>query len=157
VWSIRLTPEDRDDLCAEVLLELVQNDFAVLRHFRGTSSLATYLTVVARRIVLKELRRRPSAVALTDALGERLGRESVAAQGQPDLSLEEHEEVERLLAELPEREARIVRMYHLDEKSYRDISRSLGIPENSVGPLLSRARTRMRRAGRYPSLPRCSQ
>ena len=49
--SLRLSPEDRDDLCAEVFLAVIRNDFAVLRSFRGQSSLATYLTVVARRIV----------------------------------------------------------------------------------------------------------
>ncbi|MCR4413161.1 MAG: sigma-70 family RNA polymerase sigma factor, partial [Thermoguttaceae bacterium] len=60
--SIRLTSEDRDDLCAEVFLSLVKDNFAILRHFRGQSSLATYLTVVARRIVVKELlQRRPAA------------------------------------------------------------------------------------------------
>ena len=30
----------------------------MLRHFRGESSLATYLTVVARRIVVRELLKR---------------------------------------------------------------------------------------------------
>lgn len=53
--SLRLSPEDRDDLCAEVFLAVIRNDFAVLRSFRGQSSLATYLTVVARRIVVREL------------------------------------------------------------------------------------------------------
>jgi RNA polymerase sigma-70 factor (ECF subfamily) len=38
-------------------------------------------------------------------------------------------------------------MYHLEGKSYQEISRLVGIPENSVGPTLSRAREKMRRAG----------
>jgi RNA polymerase sigma-70 factor (ECF subfamily) len=45
--SIMLSSTDREDLTAEVLLAVVRDDFAVLRHFRGKSSLATYLTVVA--------------------------------------------------------------------------------------------------------------
>ncbi|HKD36318.1 MAG TPA: sigma-70 family RNA polymerase sigma factor, partial [Pirellulales bacterium] len=56
--SIRLTAEDREDLCGEVFLTLVRDDFAVLRHFRGESSLATYLTVVARRAVVHHLLKR---------------------------------------------------------------------------------------------------
>ena len=60
--SIWLTREDRDDLCADVMLALVQDDFAILRRFRGQSSLATYLTVVARLIVVRQLlKRRPTA------------------------------------------------------------------------------------------------
>src|SRR5262245_39522128 len=42
--SIRLSQEDRDDLASEVFLTFVKDDFAVLRHFRAQSSLATYLT-----------------------------------------------------------------------------------------------------------------
>ena len=40
----------------------------------------------------------------------------------------------------------MVRMYHLDGKSYHEIGQAIGIPENSVGPILSRARGKMRRA-----------
>src|SRR4051812_26887822 len=43
--SINLSAADREDLAAEVFLAIVDNDMAVLRHFRGRSSLATYLTV----------------------------------------------------------------------------------------------------------------
>ena len=53
--SVRLTAEDRDDLCAEVFMSLIKDDFGVLCRFRGQSSLATYLTVVARRIVVKQI------------------------------------------------------------------------------------------------------
>ena len=50
------------------------------------------------------------------------------------------EEVQRLLDELHGEEADIVRLYHLEGKSYHEISRQTGVPENSIGPALSRAR-----------------
>jgi RNA polymerase sigma-70 factor (ECF subfamily) len=53
--QIRLSPADRDALCGEVFSASIQNDFALLRDYHGRSSLAAYLTVVARRIVVKEL------------------------------------------------------------------------------------------------------
>src|SRR5213076_1831799 len=59
--SMPLRPEDTEDLAAEVLLQLVANDYAVLRQFKGNSSLATYLTVIARRICVHELARRGAA------------------------------------------------------------------------------------------------
>src|SRR5204863_1912930 len=62
--SVRLTPEDVDDLCAEVFLALLDRDFSVLRAFRGECSLATYLTVVARRVIVREMARRRMAEAL---------------------------------------------------------------------------------------------
>ena len=61
--SVRLAPADIDDLCAEVFLVLLADDYAVLRQFRGRSSLATYLTVIARRIVVREIARRRKAEA----------------------------------------------------------------------------------------------
>ena len=56
--SVRVGPEDVEDIAAEVLLQIVAADFKVLREFRKDSSLATYLTVIARRICVHELVRR---------------------------------------------------------------------------------------------------
>ena len=64
--SLRISPEDREDLASEVFLEIVRNDFALLRHFRGESSLATYLTVVARRVVVHELLKRKKLSTLAE-------------------------------------------------------------------------------------------
>ena len=137
--SVRLTPTDRDDLCAEVFLTALKNDFAVLRNFRGKSSLATYLTVVARRVVVKELLARMATSRLAEGNGAH------SAQGVPDphptaeQQLVDQEEVQRLLSSLQGAEADIVRMYHLEGKSYQEISLVVGVPENSIGPVLSRA------------------
>lgn len=142
--NIPLGAEDRDDLCAEVLLALIRNDFAVLRHFRGESSLATYLTVVARRVVVHEIIKRAqdrsvAGLAATDA------RRDPAAEGA-EQRVEDSDEVQRLLQELPVRDAEIVRMFHLEGKSYQEISVATGVAENTIGPVLSRARGRLRRA-----------
>ena len=64
--------------------------------------------------------------------------------------VEDKEEVQRMLEDLPPSEAEIVRQFHLEGKSYREISSQLGIPENSIGPMLSRARLKMRQ-GNVPS------
>ena len=138
--SIRLTADDRDDLASEVFLALVEDDFATLRRFRGGCSLATYLTVVARRVVVRELSRRNVRTPLDQVAN--------IADGSVDIAkmLGDHEQVERLLLELDGGEAAIVRMYHLEGKSYQEISSAVGMPENSVGPTLSRARTKMRAA-----------
>jgi len=143
--NLRLTPEDRDDLCAEVFLAIINDDFALLRNFRGQSSLATYLTVVARRIAVKALLKRKPAV--------RLDRQNAADQtvADPHLPAErqlaDREQVDRLLGGLKDSEARVVRMFHLEGKSYQEISEATGVPENSIGPILSRARDKMRQAG----------
>ncbi len=145
--SIRLSAADREDLCAEVFLATLKDDFAVLRNFRGKSSLATYLTVVARRVVVRELLSRMSAARLGEAAPPHAGGEIPDPHPPVEQRLEDQEEVQRLLRGLQGTEAQVVRMYHLEGKSYRQIGEAVGMPENSIGPILSRARNRMRRAG----------
>jgi RNA polymerase sigma-70 factor (ECF subfamily) len=138
--SARITPEDREDLVAQVFLTVVKDDMAVLRQFRGDSSLATYLTVVARRVVVRELIKSRGGGRSAE------GRESRDDSG-PEQRLSNREQVTRLLDELSGPEAEAVRMFHLDGKSYQEISSAIGLPENSVGPMLSRARRKMREHG----------
>lgn len=139
--SIKLSPTDRDDLCSDVFLAVVKDDFALLRRFRGQCSLATYLTVVARRVVVRELLQKKT-----------LGRLSLGAVREPETNghheqrISDREEVEKLLGGLNDDEARIVRLFHLEGRSYHEISLTVGVPENSIGPTLTRAREKLRRA-----------
>jgi RNA polymerase sigma-70 factor, ECF subfamily len=141
--STNLTAADREDLAADVFLTIVENDMAVLRHFRGKSSLATYLTVIARRVVVRKLVEGHSAVPLGDMVAR-----AETDEVEPEQRIRDQEEVGRLLGQLQGSEATVVRMYHLEGKTYQEISRTTGMPENSVGPMLSRARAKLRqRAG----------
>lgn len=139
--SILLSPADREDLASEVMLAIVSNDLAVLRRFRGKSSLATYLTVISRRVVVRKLLESRSATPLGTVAANALASESSAEQRVAD-----RDEVERLLKQLDGSEAQVVRMFHLEGKTYQEISRTIGIPTNSVGPMLSRLRSRLRGA-----------
>jgi RNA polymerase sigma-70 factor, ECF subfamily len=141
--ALRLSAEDREDLVAHVFMTVVKDDLAVLRQFRGESSLATYLTVIARRAVVGELFKQKPA-SRPDGQASQPEMAMVGADSEQRVS--DREQVERLLAHLDGAEAKIVRMYHLEGKSYQEISSATGMPENSVGPTLSRARGKMRRA-----------
>lgn len=142
--SVRVTPEDIDDLCAEVFLALVANDYAALRQFRGQSSLATYLTVVSRRVVAREMARRRMAEALGHVSAHQAALDFAQADRRDASRVDNREEVERMLEGLGGTEAQIVMQYHLEGRSYREISSGLGVPENSIGPTLSRARAKIR-------------
>jgi RNA polymerase sigma-70 factor (ECF subfamily) len=141
--SMRITAEDREDLVAQVFFTLVKDDLAVLRHFRGESSLATYLTVVARRVVVTELlkQKMSSRVAANG-----MAAAEVSTNEEIEERLSDRDEIDRLLEELGGAEAEVVRLYHLEGKSYQEISSTVGVPMNSVGPTLNRARRKMRRA-----------
>ena len=143
--SIRLTAQDREDLSADVMLAIVSDDFAVLRRFRGDSSLATYLTVIARRVVVRELlKRKTSPPSLSNVIDRTNPKNRVPLSEE---RINNRDEVEQLLRSLHGPEADVIRMYHLEGKTYQEISSSVGMPENSIGPTLSRARAKMREAG----------
>ena len=143
--SIRLAQADREDLCSEVFLTILKEDFAVLRHFRGQSSLYAYLTVVARRIVVREILNRKSL--------QRLSTIDEPSDAQPSIEqrITDVEEVKRLLSTLEGEQATAVQLFHLEGKSYHEISAATGIPENTIGSLLSRAREKMRTAAESAS------
>lgn len=138
--SLQLSPQDKEDFTAEVFLAVLADDFAVLRRFRGASSLATYLTVIARRIVVRELLKRKISPNSNGDSGIHQHGNALSAEERFD----NRDEVQKLMHALPQEEAEIVRLYHLEGKTYREISARIGIPENSIGPTLSRARARMR-------------
>jgi RNA polymerase sigma-70 factor (ECF subfamily) len=142
--SVRVTPEDVDDLCAEVFLALLDRDYAVLRAFRGDSSLATYLTVVARRVIVREMARRRMAEALGHVNAHQSTIDMSADERREVQRIDNRDEIQKMLAGLPDMEAKIVSQYHIEGRSYREISSGLGVPENSIGPALSRARARLR-------------
>jgi RNA polymerase sigma-70 factor, ECF subfamily len=141
--SVPITGDDADDLSSDVFLTLLANDFAVLRNFRGKSSLATYLSVIARRVVVKEMIRR----RLSEAMGHVRAHHDSLEQAEAEPRIDQRELIQQMLDGLPDLEAEVVRQFHLDGRSYSDISRSLSIPENSIGPTLSRAREKLRKAG----------
>ena len=137
--SVTLQPADRDDLVGEIFAEVLRDNYAILRRFREQSSLASYLTVIARRIVVREVvrRRREEGLGL-DGPVQVLGEEKRV----DDLDL-----VETLLGRLSSQEAKIVRMFHLQGRSYVEIAGLMNIPETSVGSTLTRARRQLERIG----------
>jgi RNA polymerase sigma-70 factor (ECF subfamily) len=144
--STPLRPEDTEDLAAEILLQIVANDYAVLRQFKGNSSLATYLTVIARRSCVHELARRTAA---REVQPREDGKHAAVAEPEEppraELGLESLEEVEKLLSKLPSKDRQVVRLYYLEGRSYEEISTALKIPVNTIGAILSRARKKLRK------------
>jgi RNA polymerase sigma-70 factor (ECF subfamily) len=144
--SARLAPEDVEDIVAEVLLQVVAEDYKALRQFQQKASLSSYLTVIARRTAVHELARRQS---VREAIRRGEVRATAADDGTDETpafqkGLETLEEVERLLRKLHGQDREMVRMYYLEGRTYEEISTELDVPVNTVGAKLSRARAKLR-------------
>lgn len=146
--GMSLNAADRDDLVADVMVEILRNDAAVLRGFAGRASLPTFLTVVARRVCVRSLlktrkSRLPSAASAVQP----------DARENPAAAVADQEEIATLLQRLDPQAARLVRLHHLEGRSYGEISRITGLPLGSIGPALSQARQLMRAGADYNARP----
>jgi RNA polymerase sigma-70 factor (ECF subfamily) len=136
-----LPAADLDDAVAEIVLECLRDEAAVLRKFAGRSSLATYLAVIARRVTVRRLVRGREASRLP--AGETPPEPAARDADLPE-RIDDREQVETLLGRLDDEDARLVRLHHLEGRSYGEISRHTGLPLGSIGPALSRARAKLR-------------
>ena len=142
--SVRAQPDEIEDLCGEIFLEILANDFKVLREFQGKSSLASYLTIISRRITLKALLRknRSQAMGHVDVHSrsiEQASAESIA------MKQEELDELEAMIRKLPPEHAAIVKMFFLEGLTYQEIHEKTGVAENTIGSILSRSKEKLKR------------
>ncbi len=147
--SVSIKAEEVEDIAAQVFLVIVDDDYRVLRQYRRSSALSTYLAVIARRICVKELvnRKREAELGHVTASRAAIADGDTHADGVEPIATSD--EVEHMLRELPEREAQVIRLYHLKFLNYRQIAKQMGIPENSVGPILAKGRKGLRKLAEH--------
>jgi RNA polymerase sigma-70 factor, ECF subfamily len=138
--SLKLKADDIDDLCADTFAELLARDMQALRSFRGRSSLATYLGVITRRLVVRKLAEHRFLQAMGHVNAHQAAVDSASTEAPVTKQVEHRDQVENLFSRLPEEARKVLRWIYLDEISYRDVADRLGRPLNSIGPLLSRIR-----------------
>lgn len=138
--SVSLSDPDREDIVSEVFAEVIRDDFRVLRRFREQSALGTYLAVIARRVAVREIVKRRKQEFAEAAAAEKVARSAAEQVRSGTVIIEDAEEIEALLQRLPDRDAELLRQYHLEGRSYREIGEQFDLSENSVGAALSRAR-----------------
>jgi RNA polymerase sigma-70 factor (ECF subfamily) len=156
-----VTPEVVEDIAQEILAQLSANDYALLRQFRGNSSLSAYLTVVARRICVRELVKRsgPPRKALPPELQSSKSRAVAVEEEEQELAPQERkgiqslENVQRLIRKLPAREREVVRLFYLEGRTYEEISIELNLPVKTIGPILKRARKLLRQFESTTTMP----
>lgn len=137
-YGVRPERVDCEDAVAEVWKNLVENDHKVVRDCLARNSLLPTLQVLARHRAIDIMRRRRHTLSLSDAPP---GVEPAAEPAPSDFPTEG---LAAALEHLTPRERTVVNLFFLQGRKYREIAALTGIPQNSIGPTLSRALARLR-------------
>jgi RNA polymerase sigma-70 factor, ECF subfamily len=111
-------------------------DAAQETHFRGGSSLSTWLYTIARNCCLTAIHR--SGGKRTSSLEESGVR--AAAESTRHISQAPLPDIERMVADLPDECRSAVMLFYMHEKSYEETAQALGIPLGTLKTRLHRAR-----------------
>jgi RNA polymerase sigma-70 factor (ECF subfamily) len=142
--SLKLNADDIEDLCADTFAELLLRDMAALRGFRGRSSLATYLSVITRRVVVRKLTQHRYLQAMGHVNAHQAAVDYASSETPPGRQLEQRDQIESVFSKLSPEAGRVLKWLYLDGFSYQQVATKLGKPLNSLGPLLTRIRAAIR-------------
>jgi RNA polymerase sigma-70 factor, ECF subfamily len=137
-FSMHGNREQAEDTAQEVFIRV----WRALPAYRGASSVSTWIYSIARNTCLTALKsagaRRtmsledPGTRAAAERRADPHDRDSAERRHAPDLR--------QLVGDLPEKQRQVVALFYLEEKSYEEVSRVLGIPLGTVKTHLHRAR-----------------
>ncbi len=140
----RLTGSDADasDLVQETFLRVMSR---VPEMDTSTLNLSAYLYTTARNLFYKQIDR-SKRIQLEDRMEERAGPSQLIDE-QPEaaaLLSQQQADVRSAHDRLSPRQRMVLSLREVEERSYADIGTVLGMNENAVAQLLSRARIRLR-------------
>ena len=139
-YLLQLTPDHQ--LAEEILQDTLVAVWQNARGFEARSRVRTWLFGIARRQAHNALRRRGLPLADAAALEE-----LAAADPEPEpaaLASAERAELARALGRLPAIHREVLLLIFVEELSYQEAARVLGVPTGTVKSRLSHARRALR-------------
>lgn len=136
-YGYQAAEQDAEDAVAEVWKNLLENDRRVMRTclVRG-NFLQTIHVLVRNRSVDIMRKQKNRTVELKERHVLLHSDERAGPKIDPEL-------LRTAVENLPYRERILVKLFFLQEKKYREIAALTGIPQNSIGPTLTRAVSRL--------------
>ena len=135
----QVTSEDVEDITSEVFVEILKEDFAFLRGYRGESKLSTYLCTLVHRKAVQEFNKR---VRYLNGNNGNVDSDSYSQGSTSDVV--ENNILREAISRLAMPERAMIGMFYFEGRSYKEISEILGLAINSIGPMLGRARLKLK-------------
>jgi len=130
------TTEVAEDVTSETFLAIITG----LRTFRGFSRFRTWMFGIARRRVVEYWRRHYEVPEYAiDLVLELVGVPPADSEPDPEPSMQSNIDCARVLAELPERDRRVLECRFLERKSVHETAQELSLSEGNVKVIQHRA------------------
>jgi len=154
VYTIAVRVVGNDDDAEDVAQEAFVRAYRALPKFRGDSKFSSWLYRITTNRALTHLKRkkRRAAEGIVDIdAGPHIEAEAVDDGRRDDESPENlvrdeefRREVRNAVAQLPEQYRVVVTLFYLEERSYKEVAATLGIPMGTLKTHLHRARALLR-------------
>ncbi len=126
----------REDLFQEIVLQLWKS----FHTFRGDSKITTWMYRIALNTAISGLRKQNRTVQTQDLTDRQMN----LAEPEPDAREEDPERLQWAIRQLPEIDRAMI-MMALDEVSYEEIAKTIGITQNNVRVRMNRIREKLRK------------
>lgn len=147
VWHIIIAMVGRNNDCEDLFQDVFLRVFEGIKYFRADARLSTWIGSITHHVCVDYLRKKKKETNFQ--YGEL--NKSTVLNFAPDKSWEkaEKEDLNHMvlvaIARLPTDYRTVITLYHLDERSYREISEITGMPEGTVKSYISRGRNLLRK------------
>jgi RNA polymerase sigma-70 factor, ECF subfamily len=133
--------ESIENVYQQVYVELLRDGGKVLKTYRGDSDLEGWVAVISMRTAYRLMRQKGPEAQLPDLLPAA----PTPAPGERAEQTEFLNRLDRAFRRLEPREAALLRLSYYEQMSYKEIANALGLPLNSVSPLLIRAKEKLKK------------
>lgn len=146
IWHIIISMVGRNSDCEDLFQEVFLQVFKGLRHFRANARLSTWIGTITHHVCVDYLRKKNKEADFQSCDADH----EMALNLSPDKSWKqpEKEDLNQVLlaaiAKLPAAYRTAITLYHLDERSYREIAEMTGMPDGTVKSYISRGRNLLR-------------
>ena len=140
-YNFTFSRQDEEDVVSETWRNLLANDHRLLHRCLEKGGFFQTVHVLIRNRTVDFIRSHrmkvdplPDEPALLDT-----------PPAPPPPPKPDDGEIESALKTLTDREQNVIRLFFLHDKKYREIADLTGMPQNSIGPTLARALTKLRK------------
>ena len=127
----------------QVYVELLRENGKVLRTFKGQSDLEGWVAVISMRTAYHIMRKKQPEGG---AIPELLPPDPTPLPAERAERREFLDQLDAAFRGLSPQESALLRLAYYEERSYKEIAESLGVPLNSVSPMLIRAKEKLKKS-----------